>query len=163
MAGQTINDRLLAARHSLAGQGLAKSVCKATTEEMIGPKKKHLDCKCTHLDNTIIWDGVLLASWPLWNEARWRDKLRGLYNLRAHWHVLEGQMWVTDLVERKVGHQHQLRSQKINNFFSLLSSNARKCGLLRLHIGRVRVRRDKCVDDMKGEGRWRWLESHHNA
>lgn len=46
MAGQTINDRLLAARHSLAGQGLAKSVCKATTEECIGPKKKHLDCKC---------------------------------------------------------------------------------------------------------------------
>lgn len=46
MAGQTINDRLLAARHSLAGQGLAKSVCKATTEEMIAPKKKHLDCKC---------------------------------------------------------------------------------------------------------------------
>lgn len=45
MAGQTINDRLLAARHSLAGQGLAKSVCKATTEELIGPKKKHLDCK----------------------------------------------------------------------------------------------------------------------
>ena len=45
MAGQTINDRLLAARHSLAGQGLAKAVCKATTEEMIGPKKKHLDCK----------------------------------------------------------------------------------------------------------------------
>ncbi|EFN85866.1 Phosphatidylinositol-binding clathrin assembly protein LAP [Harpegnathos saltator] len=43
MAGQTINDRLLAARHSIAGQGLAKSVCKATTEEMIGPKKKHLD------------------------------------------------------------------------------------------------------------------------
>ncbi|KAJ9580066.1 hypothetical protein L9F63_004258, partial [Diploptera punctata] len=40
---QTINDRLLAARHSIAGQGLAKSVCKATTEEMIGPKKKHLD------------------------------------------------------------------------------------------------------------------------
>lgn len=45
MAGQTMTDRLLAARHSLAGQGLAKSVCKATTEELIGPKKKHLDCK----------------------------------------------------------------------------------------------------------------------
>lgn len=45
MAGQTINDRFLAAKHSIAGQGLAKSVCKATTEEMIGPKKKHLDCK----------------------------------------------------------------------------------------------------------------------
>lgn len=45
MAGQTINDRFLAAKHSIAGQGLAKSVCKATTEEMIGPKKKHLDCE----------------------------------------------------------------------------------------------------------------------
>lgn len=45
MAGQTMTDRLLAAKHSLAGQGLAKSICKATTEELIGPKKKHLDCK----------------------------------------------------------------------------------------------------------------------
>lgn len=45
MSGQTISDRLLAARHSIAGQGLAKSVCKATTEEVIGPKKKHLDCE----------------------------------------------------------------------------------------------------------------------
>lgn len=45
MSGQTISDRLLAARHSIAGQGLAKSVCKATTEEVNGPKKKHLDCK----------------------------------------------------------------------------------------------------------------------
>lgn len=49
LAGQTINDRFLAARHSLAGQGLAKAVCKATTEELIGPKKKHLDCKCLAL------------------------------------------------------------------------------------------------------------------
>ncbi|XP_059473417.1 phosphatidylinositol-binding clathrin assembly protein LAP isoform X4 [Neocloeon triangulifer] len=56
MAGQTINDRLLAARHSLAGQGLAKSVCKATTEEMIGPKKKHLDylIHCTNEPNVSI-------------------------------------------------------------------------------------------------------------
>ncbi|XP_049780900.1 phosphatidylinositol-binding clathrin assembly protein LAP isoform X7 [Schistocerca cancellata] len=56
MAGQTINDRLLAARHSLAGQGLAKSVCKATTEEMIGPKKKHLDylMHCTNEPNVSI-------------------------------------------------------------------------------------------------------------
>lgn len=45
MAGQTMTDRLLAAKHSLAGQGLAKSICKSTTEELIGPKKKHLDCK----------------------------------------------------------------------------------------------------------------------
>ncbi|XP_065369216.1 phosphatidylinositol-binding clathrin assembly protein LAP isoform X17 [Calliphora vicina] len=56
MAGQTINDRLLAARHSLAGQGLAKSVCKATTEECIGPKKKHLDylVHCTNEPNVSI-------------------------------------------------------------------------------------------------------------
>ncbi|KAG6446116.1 hypothetical protein O3G_MSEX004295 [Manduca sexta] len=54
MAGQTINDRLLAARHSIAGQGLAKSVCKATTEEMIAPKKKHLDFHCTNEPNVSI-------------------------------------------------------------------------------------------------------------
>ncbi|KAI5718931.1 hypothetical protein M8J76_002521 [Diaphorina citri] len=58
MAGQTINDRLLAAKHSLAGQGLAKAVCKATTEELIGPKKKHLDylLHCTNEANVSIPD-----------------------------------------------------------------------------------------------------------
>ncbi|XP_042864899.1 phosphatidylinositol-binding clathrin assembly protein LAP-like isoform X5 [Penaeus japonicus] len=56
MAGQSINDRLTAARYSLAGQGLAKSVCKATTEEVIGPKKKHLDylLHCTKEPNVSI-------------------------------------------------------------------------------------------------------------
>uniref|UniRef100_A0A0K8T2C3 ENTH domain-containing protein n=1 Tax=Lygus hesperus TaxID=30085 RepID=A0A0K8T2C3_LYGHE len=56
MAGQTMTDRLLAARHSIAGQGLAKSVCKATTEELIGPKKKHLDylVHCTNEPNVSI-------------------------------------------------------------------------------------------------------------
>lgn len=56
MAGQTISDRLLAAKHSLAGQGLAKSVCKATTEELLGPKKKHLDylVHCTNEPNVSI-------------------------------------------------------------------------------------------------------------
>ncbi|XP_055922881.1 phosphatidylinositol-binding clathrin assembly protein LAP isoform X24 [Eupeodes corollae] len=56
MAGQTMQDRFLAARHSLAGQGLAKSVCKATTEELIGPKKKHLDylVHCTNEPNVSI-------------------------------------------------------------------------------------------------------------
>jgi len=55
-AGQTLNDRILAARHSLAGQGLAKAVCKATTEELIGPKKKHLDylLHCTEEPNVSI-------------------------------------------------------------------------------------------------------------
>lgn len=62
MAGQSIMDRVVAARHSIAGQGLAKSVCKATTEELMGPKKKHIDCKygsyiretCQLIDTTII-------------------------------------------------------------------------------------------------------------
>ncbi|CAG0878582.1 unnamed protein product [Darwinula stevensoni] len=56
MSGQTITDRLTAARYSLAGQGLAKSVCKATTEEVIGPKKKHLDylLACTNEPNVSI-------------------------------------------------------------------------------------------------------------
>lgn len=55
-AGQTFNDRVLAARHSIAGQGLAKAVCKATTEEIIGPKKKHLDylLHCTNEPNVSI-------------------------------------------------------------------------------------------------------------
>lgn len=44
--GQTINDRLNAVRYALVGQGLARTVCKATTEEVLGPKKKHIDCKC---------------------------------------------------------------------------------------------------------------------
>jgi len=54
--GQTFNDRVLAARHSIAGQGLAKAVCKATTEEIIGPKKKHLDylLHCTNEPNVSI-------------------------------------------------------------------------------------------------------------
>ena len=44
-SGQTISDRLNAAKHSLAGSQLGKTICKASTEEVMGPKKKHLDCK----------------------------------------------------------------------------------------------------------------------
>lgn len=43
--GQSVMDRVTAAKHTIAGQGLAKTVCKATTEEVMGPKRKHLDCK----------------------------------------------------------------------------------------------------------------------
>jgi hypothetical protein len=43
--GQSIVDRLLAAKNTIAGQTVAKVVCKATTEEIIGPKRKHIDCK----------------------------------------------------------------------------------------------------------------------
>lgn len=46
--GQSIVDRFLAAKNTIAGQPVAKVVCKATTEELIGPKRKHLDCElCT--------------------------------------------------------------------------------------------------------------------
>jgi len=45
MAGQSVVDRVMAAKHTIAGQSLAKVICKATTEEVMGPKRKHLDCK----------------------------------------------------------------------------------------------------------------------
>ncbi|CAJ0968116.1 unnamed protein product, partial [Ranitomeya imitator] len=43
MSGQSITDRITAAQHSVTGSALAKAVCKATTHEVMGPKKKHLD------------------------------------------------------------------------------------------------------------------------
>ncbi|VDD94647.1 unnamed protein product [Enterobius vermicularis] len=54
--GQTITDRLTAAKHSLAGSQLGKTVCKATTEELMAPKKKHLDylLHCTNEPNVSI-------------------------------------------------------------------------------------------------------------
>ncbi|XP_013385123.1 phosphatidylinositol-binding clathrin assembly protein isoform X4 [Lingula anatina] len=56
MSKQSIVDRVLAAKHTVVGQGLAKSICKATTEEVIGPKKKHLDylLQCTNEPNVSI-------------------------------------------------------------------------------------------------------------
>ncbi|CAI5438960.1 unnamed protein product [Caenorhabditis angaria] len=54
--GQTISDRLTAAKHSLAGSQLGKTICKATTEEIMAPKKKHLDylLHCTNEPNVSI-------------------------------------------------------------------------------------------------------------
>ncbi|XP_071020118.1 phosphatidylinositol-binding clathrin assembly protein-like isoform X4 [Oncorhynchus clarkii lewisi] len=43
MSGQSITDRFAAAQHSMTGSGISKAVCKATTHEVSGPKKKHLD------------------------------------------------------------------------------------------------------------------------
>jgi hypothetical protein len=45
MSGQSITDRITAAQHSVTGSAVSKTVCKATTHEIMGPKKKHLDCK----------------------------------------------------------------------------------------------------------------------
>jgi len=64
-SGQTMMDRLLSAKHSIAGQGLAKAVCKATTEELIPPKKKHLDCNYFlyyHINDHRISMNVLMLS-----------------------------------------------------------------------------------------------------
>ncbi|GAA6111190.1 phosphatidylinositol-binding clathrin assembly protein-like isoform X1 [Tachysurus ichikawai] len=43
MSGQSITDRITAAQHSVTGSAVSKTVCKATTHEIMGPKKKHLD------------------------------------------------------------------------------------------------------------------------
>jgi hypothetical protein len=52
--GQSLVDRLLAAKNTIAGQALAKVVCKATTEEIMGPKRKHLDCKSSKKKGILI-------------------------------------------------------------------------------------------------------------
>ncbi|NWJ00606.1 PICAL protein, partial [Crypturellus undulatus] len=50
MSGQSLTDRIAAAQHSVTGSAVAKAVCKATTHEVMGPKKKHLDylIQCTN-------------------------------------------------------------------------------------------------------------------
>ncbi|KAI4813714.1 hypothetical protein KUCAC02_002945 [Chaenocephalus aceratus] len=40
MSGQSITDRITAAQHSVTGSAISKTVCKATTHEVMGPKKK---------------------------------------------------------------------------------------------------------------------------
>lgn len=47
MSGQTLTDRIAAAQYQLTGSDVARAVCKATTHEVMAPKKKHLDCKWT--------------------------------------------------------------------------------------------------------------------
>ncbi|XP_064933992.1 phosphatidylinositol-binding clathrin assembly protein isoform X5 [Columba livia] len=56
MSGQSITDRITAAQHSMTGSAVAKAVCKATTHEVMGPKKKHLDylIQCTNEMNVNI-------------------------------------------------------------------------------------------------------------
>ncbi|XP_035851058.1 clathrin coat assembly protein AP180 isoform X12 [Sander lucioperca] len=43
MSGQTLTDRIAAAQHQLTGSDMARAVCKATTHEVMAPKKKHLE------------------------------------------------------------------------------------------------------------------------
>ncbi|XP_065154435.1 clathrin coat assembly protein AP180-like isoform X2 [Paramisgurnus dabryanus] len=43
MSGQTLTDRIAAAQYSLTGSEVSRAVCKATTHEVMAPKKKHLE------------------------------------------------------------------------------------------------------------------------
>ncbi|XP_023367502.1 phosphatidylinositol-binding clathrin assembly protein isoform X10 [Otolemur garnettii] len=56
MSGQSLTDRITAAQHSVTGSAVSKTVCKATTHEIMGPKKKHLDylIQCTNEMNVNI-------------------------------------------------------------------------------------------------------------
>ncbi|XP_056322775.1 phosphatidylinositol binding clathrin assembly protein a isoform X16 [Danio aesculapii] len=56
MSGQSITDRITAAQHIVTGSAVSKTVCKATTHEVMGPKKKHLDylIQCTNEMNVNI-------------------------------------------------------------------------------------------------------------
>ena len=40
-----VKDRVVSAKHTLTGSGLGKAVAKATSHEVIGPKRKHVDCE----------------------------------------------------------------------------------------------------------------------
>nr|XP_046185300.1 phosphatidylinositol-binding clathrin assembly protein isoform X3 [Oncorhynchus gorbuscha] len=56
MSGQSITDRIAAAQHSMTGSAISKAVCKASTHEVSGPKKKHLDylIHCTNEMNVSV-------------------------------------------------------------------------------------------------------------
>ncbi|MEE6473071.1 hypothetical protein FKM82_009836 [Ascaphus truei] len=56
MSGQSITDRITAAQHSVTGSAVSKIVCKATTHEIMGPRKETLDylIQCTNEMNVNI-------------------------------------------------------------------------------------------------------------
>ena len=60
MSGQSVMDRVQAARHSVLGSQIGKKVCKATTEEILAPKRKHLEdlLQYTHDSNVNVSDIV---------------------------------------------------------------------------------------------------------
>lgn len=62
MSGQSIVDRLNAAKHTVAGSALGRAVVKATTEEIMGPKRKHLDCKSLLLNHLTAYSLIQVKS-----------------------------------------------------------------------------------------------------
>lgn len=93
MSGQSITDRITAAQHSVTGSAVSKTVCKATTHEVMGPKKKHLDCKChgilyyvafgpafeSYVSHSSPWEREVLGSRPAKDS---RSVLLVLFNQR---------------------------------------------------------------------------------
>ena len=43
--GHIIVDKLVTAKHTIVGEDVARSILKATTDEVTLPKKKYVDCK----------------------------------------------------------------------------------------------------------------------
>lgn len=87
MSGQSITDRITAAQHSVTGSAITKTVCKATTHEIMGPKKKHLDCKyfaflaafvavVGFLNDPRLLGAVLLVIIDMWMLSLWLGGLR---------------------------------------------------------------------------------------
>lgn len=63
MSGQTLTDRIAAAQYQLTGSDMARAVCKATTHEVMAPKKKHLECKYSALSSC--FTPQRMAAWGL--------------------------------------------------------------------------------------------------
>ncbi|CAB4025199.1 Clathrin coat assembly AP180, partial, partial [Paramuricea clavata] len=69
-----VADKLDAARHSITGSNVSKIVCKASSREIFGPKKKHLDylIACTESDNIsvpslaeLLFERSHMSSWVI--------------------------------------------------------------------------------------------------
>ena len=63
MSGQTLTDRIAAAQYQLTGSDMARAVCKATTHEVMAPKKKHLECKCSPSSSSFTPHGMVLQAY----------------------------------------------------------------------------------------------------
>ena len=49
MSSGAVLDKATAAWHSVAGSSINKIVCKASSRDIAGPKKKHVDGKCMNV------------------------------------------------------------------------------------------------------------------
>lgn len=57
-----VADKIDAARHSIAGSNVSKAICKASSREVMGPKKKHIDCKYCRLRSCHLLSLVVVFS-----------------------------------------------------------------------------------------------------